>query len=137
METPAQVYPTPGTLDDVLGFEMLEATPDLCRAQFKVEKRVQQPLGLVHGGAYASLAESMVSLTTHVAVQDNGSFAMGMSNSTTFLRPASEGTIHAEAVLLHKGRTTWIWDVTFRDDEGRTCAVTRMTIAVRSQPGRE
>ena len=137
VETPAQVYPAPGTLDDVLGFEMLEATPDRCRAQFRVEKRVQQPLGLVHGGAYASLAESMVSLTTHVAVQDDGSFAMGMSNSTTFLRPATEGTIHAEGVPLHKGRTTWIWDVTFRDDEGRTCAVTRMTIAVRSQPGRE
>jgi 1,4-dihydroxy-2-naphthoyl-CoA hydrolase len=131
MSSPSQTYPAPGTLDDVLGFEMLEATPDRCRARFAVEQRVKQPLGLVHGGAYAAMAESMVSATTHLAVKDDGSFAVGQSNHTTFMRPASEGTVHAEGVPLHRGRTTWVWDVTFNDDEGRLCAVTRVTMAVR------
>jgi 1,4-dihydroxy-2-naphthoyl-CoA hydrolase len=60
-----------------------------------------------------------------------GSVAMGMSNSTSFLRPITAGTIHAHAIRLHRGRTTWLWDVTISDDDGRICALTRMTIAVR------
>lgn len=95
---------------------------------------IKQPLGLVHGGLYASLAESMTSLGTAAAVIGEGMMATGMSNSTSFLRPILEGTVHAHAVRLHRGRTTWVWDVTFSDDDGRTCAVTRMTIAVRPLP---
>ena len=54
------------------------------------------------------------------------------TNSTSFLRPITEGVVHAHATRLHRGRTTWVWDVRFSDDAGRTCAVTRMTIAVRA-----
>ena len=125
-------YPAPDTLDDVLGFELLEAGAERCRARFAVEGRVQQPMGLVHGGAYAALAESMVSVTTYRAVKASGGYAVGQSNQTTFLRPVTSGSVHAEGRPLHSGRTTWVWDVTFTDDEGRLCAVTRVTMAVRS-----
>ena len=84
--------------------------------------------------AGTALAESLVSVTTHGAVKDSGSFAVGMSNSTTFLRPVTGGYVHAEGRPLHRGRTTWVWDVTFTDDEGRVCAVTRVTMAVRPAP---
>ncbi len=127
-------YPVPGTLDDVLGFELLEATPERCRGRFTIEDRVRQPMGLVHGGAYASLAETMASLTTFQAVQDNGEIAVGQSNQTSFLRPVTEGTVHAEGRPLHRGRTSWVWDVSFTDDAGRLCAITRVTMAVRPQP---
>ena len=127
-------YPGEGTLDDVLGFELIEATPEGCRAQFAVEKRVQQPLGLVHGGAYAALAESMVSATTHLAVMGEGNFAVGQSNATHFFRPATEGHVHAEGSAIHRGRTSWVWDVRFTDDDDRLCAVSRVTIAVRPAP---
>ena len=130
-------YPTAGTLDDVLGFELLEATGERCRARCAAERRVQQPMGLVHGGAYAALAESMVSLTTHLAVEDNGEFAVGQSNHTTFLRPITRGHANAEGIPQHRGRRTWVWDVTFTDDDGRVCALTRITMAVRPQPPRE
>jgi 1,4-dihydroxy-2-naphthoyl-CoA hydrolase len=131
-ESPAvSAYPKAGTLDDQLGFELLEATPDGCRARFLVEDRVRQPAGLVHGGAYAALAESMVSLTTHEAVSGNGQQAMGQSNHTSFLRPVTEGAVHAEGHPRHRGRTSWIWDVEFTDDDGRLCAVSRVTLAVR------
>ncbi|HEY6780076.1 MAG TPA: PaaI family thioesterase [Thermoleophilaceae bacterium] len=133
-ESPLEGYPVPGTLDDALGFELLEAAPERARARFAVEKRVQQPLGLVHGGAYAALAESLVSITTHMAVVGDGNMATGQSNSTSFMRPITGGTVHAEARRLHRGRTTWVWDVDFRDDEGRLCATTRMTMAVRPLP---
>ena len=104
MDSPVRTYPAPGTLDDVLGFEMLEASPERCRGRFNVEKRVQQPLGLVHGGAYAALAESMVSATTHLAVEGDGNFAVGQSNQTHFFRPATEGVVHAEGTPIHRGQ---------------------------------
>ncbi len=47
---------------------------------------------------------------------------MGQSNSATFLRPMTEGTVHAVATSRHAGRTTWLWDVDFTDDEGKLCA---------------
>jgi 1,4-dihydroxy-2-naphthoyl-CoA hydrolase len=131
MDSPVRTYPAPGTLDDVLGFELVEVGPERCRARFAVEKRVKQPLGLVHGGAYASLAESMVSATTHLAVEGDGNFAVGQSNSTSFFRPATEGLVHAEGTPIHRGRTTWVWDVRFTDDEDRLLAVSRITMAVR------
>jgi 1,4-dihydroxy-2-naphthoyl-CoA hydrolase len=136
MESPVGVYPVPGTLDEVLGFELLEASADRCRARFAVEDRVRQVLGLVHGGAYAALAESMASISTARAVEHEGRIALGQSNNTMFLRPAGAGTILAEGVPLHRGRSTWIWDVSFTDDEGRLCAITRLTIAVRPQEAR-
>jgi 1,4-dihydroxy-2-naphthoyl-CoA hydrolase len=134
VDSPVEPYPAPGTLDDVLGFEMLEASPERCRGRFAVEKRVQQPLGLVHGGAYAALAESMVSATTYLAVAEEGNFAVGQSNATHFFRPATEGHIHAEGTPIHRGRTSWVWDVRFTDDQDRLCAASRVTIAVRPVP---
>ena len=133
MDSPVERYPAPGTLDDVLGFELIEASPEGCRARFAAEKRVQQPLGLVHGGAYAALAESMVSATTHLAVMEEGNLAVGQSNATHFFRPATEGLVHAEGTPIHRGRTSWVWDVRFTDDDGRKCAVARVTLAVRQQ----
>ena len=57
--------------------------------------------------------------------------ALGMSNSTTFLRPVTEGTVTAVGQPIHRGRTTWIWDLRFTDDRERLVAVSRMTVAVR------
>ena len=127
-------YPGAGTLDDVLGFELLEADGDRCTARCPVERRVQQPFGLVHGGTYAALAETMVSWATVIAVAPDGNLAVGQSNSTTFLRPITEGHVHAEGTPRHRGRTTWVWDVEFTDDEGRVCALSRVTLAVRPAP---
>ena len=69
-----------------------------------------------------------------LVVAPEGNMAMGLSNSTSFLRPITDGVVHAHATRLHRGRTTWVWDVRFSDDADRTCAVTRMTIAVRPAP---
>jgi 1,4-dihydroxy-2-naphthoyl-CoA hydrolase len=135
MDSPVRSYPAPGTLDDVLGFELLELSAERVRAQFAVERHVTQPFGLVHGGAYAALAESMVSMATLTAIEGDGMLAVGQSNSTTFLRPVTAGSVHAEGVPLHRGRTTWVWDVRFTDDDERLCAISRMTMAVRPQTG--
>ena len=89
-------------------------------------------MGLVHGGVFASMAESMTSLATAFAVRPDGRTAQGLSNQTSFLRPILDGTIHATARRRHRGRTTWVWEVEITDDDDRLCALVRMTIAVRS-----
>jgi 1,4-dihydroxy-2-naphthoyl-CoA hydrolase len=81
------------------------------------------------------MAESMASVATALAVREDGALAVGQSNATSFLRPITEGFVHAHGVRLHRGRTTWVWDVRFSDDADRTCAMTRMTIAVRALAG--
>ena len=97
----------------------------------QLRDELKQPMGLLHGGVYASIAESLASLATALGVLERGEAAMGLSNNTSFLRPVTEGAVHAHATRLHRGRTTWVWDVRFSDDAGHLCAVTRMTIAVR------
>jgi 1,4-dihydroxy-2-naphthoyl-CoA hydrolase len=135
MTEPPLVDATQGpVLDQVLGFELLGWDDEKARGRFSVENRVRQPFGIVHGGAYAALAETLASIATHTAVSGEGNLAMGQANHTSFLRPVSSGIVTAEARRRHRGRTSWIWDVDFRDEQDRLCAVTRVTMAVRPAP---
>jgi 1,4-dihydroxy-2-naphthoyl-CoA hydrolase len=120
------------------GFAALIGMQDLAQgedgaivATVPVRPELLQPFGLVHGGVYASIAETLASIGTFAGVHEQGMVAMGLANSTNFLRPMFSGTVHAQARPFHRGRTTWLWDVEMRDDDGRLCATTRMTIAVR------
>jgi 1,4-dihydroxy-2-naphthoyl-CoA hydrolase len=128
---PDPVLPPDRTFDALYGLEVLESTDERVRAQVRVRDEVKQMMGLVHGGVYASIAESITSAATAVAVFADGKSAQGLSNQTSFLRPITQGTIHAEARRRHRGRTTWVWEVDITDDDGRLCALVRMTIAVR------
>jgi uncharacterized protein (TIGR00369 family) len=123
--------------DALLGLELLDVTDETVTAQMTVRDELLQPFGLVHGGVLASIAETLASVGTLVAVVPEGNAAMGLSNQTSFMRPISSGVIHARAMRRHRGRTTWIWDIEISDGDGRLCALTRMTIAVRpqAQPG--
>jgi 1,4-dihydroxy-2-naphthoyl-CoA hydrolase len=121
--------------DRLYGLEFLSLSDTEVRARLPVRDELKQPAGLVHGGVYAAMAESMASFGTARVVYGEGARAMGLSNNTSFLRPVTEGVVHGLATRLHRGRTTWVWDVRFSDDSDRTCAVTRMTIAVRPMPG--
>jgi 1,4-dihydroxy-2-naphthoyl-CoA hydrolase len=120
--------------DRLFGMEFVSCSDTEVCARIAVRDELKQPAGLLHGGVYASMAESMASFGTALGVYEQGDQAMGLSNSTSFLRPVTDGVVHACATRVHRGRTTWLWDVRFSDDADRTCAVTRMTIAVRPAP---
>ena len=115
----------------LLDLEVTAWEEGMVRGNVDVRDELKQPAGLVHGGVYATIAESLASLATHIAVADDGRAAMGLSNQTSFLRPITEGRVHAEARARHRGRTTWVWEVDFTDDQGRLSALSRMTVAVR------
>ena len=122
---------TPSGFAEEIGVEWVNLNPDDAQARIAVEPRHLQPNGIVHGGVFASLAESLTSMATYGAVREEGMVAIGQANDTTFLRPIADGYINASARPRHRGRTTWVWDVEISDDEGRTCALARVTIAVR------
>jgi 1,4-dihydroxy-2-naphthoyl-CoA hydrolase len=121
----------PSGFAEEIGIEWLDLDPDDARARIAVEPRHLQPNRMVHGGVYASLAESITSASTYGAVRDQDMVVMGQANDTTFLRPIGDGHITAAATPRHRGRTTWVWDVEITDDDGRVCALARVTVAVR------
>jgi 1,4-dihydroxy-2-naphthoyl-CoA hydrolase len=101
----------------LIDVEILEETEDAVRAKVPVMDSLRQPLGLVHGGVYATIAD---------AITARGGRAI--SNQTSFLRPITEGTIHVSARRRHQGRTTAVWEVDISDDAGKLCALVRTTI---------
>jgi 1,4-dihydroxy-2-naphthoyl-CoA hydrolase len=117
--------------DGLYGLEILTLSDAEVTAQVVVRDELKQPAGLVHGGVFAAIAESVASFATWIAVRDEGRSAQGLSNHTSFLRPIVDGTIHAVGRRRHRGRTTWVWEVEISDDEARLCALVRMTVAVR------
>ena len=121
----------PSGFAEEIGIEWLSLDPDGASARIAIESRHLQPFGIVHGGVFASLAESLTSAATYQAVREDGMVAMGQANDTAFLRPISAGYATASSKPRHRGRTTWVWDVEIADDEGRVCALSRVTIAVR------
>ena len=116
-------------LDGVLGFEVVSIGDGEAVARFPIADRVRQRFGLVHGGAYAALAEMLATEATVRVVHPQ--VAMGLSNDTSFLRGARGAWITASGRARHRGRTTWVWEIDHTDDEGRLCAISRVTIAVR------
>jgi 1,4-dihydroxy-2-naphthoyl-CoA hydrolase len=122
--------------DALYGLELVELSDELVRGRVEVREELKQPAGLVHGGVYASIAESLASYGTAVAVMRQGKIAMGLSNQTSFLRPITTGVIDAHAIRKHRGRSTWVWEVEIYDEHAKLCVLTRMTIAVRDLDGR-
>ncbi len=119
--------------DAFYGMRIEHASGEEVRSHLVIEDRHKQPVGLLHGGVLASMAEAMASIGAWLAAgQDK--MSSGINNNTSFIRPFTEGTVHAVARPRHSGRTTAVWDVEFTDDQGRLCAVTRMTIAIRDMP---
>jgi 1,4-dihydroxy-2-naphthoyl-CoA hydrolase len=135
-EAPGFNVPLEQSLDGTLGFEMLEVGDDHARSRARVGNHLKQPYGLVHGGVYAAMAESLASIATAMAVQPDGNIAVGLSNHTSFMRPVIDGHVNAAARRVHRGSTTWVWEVELSDDEGRLCALSRVTMAVRPAASR-
>jgi uncharacterized protein (TIGR00369 family) len=134
---PGLVIPVEESFHGLLGLVVEEADENGARGTLPLRRELMQPWGVVHGGVFATIAESLASWATATVVVPEGKLALGLSNHTSFLRPIGAGSIHAVATRRHRGRTTWVWDVDMSDDQGRLCATGRVTIAVRAREERE
>jgi 1,4-dihydroxy-2-naphthoyl-CoA hydrolase len=121
--------------DRFYGLELIELGDELVRARVEVQDRHKQPAGLVHGGLYATIAESMAVAGTARAVSADRRTATGMSTQTSFLRPITGDRIEATARPRHRGRSTWVWEVEISDALGRLCVLSRVTISAGPRRG--
>ena len=80
------------------------------------------PWGIVHGGVYTTAVESAASVGASTAVRGQGQVAVGLTNTTHFLRSVTEGRVNVEAIALSQGRTQQLWRVDVRDEAGRLVA---------------
>jgi 1,4-dihydroxy-2-naphthoyl-CoA hydrolase len=124
----------PVHFDELIGTEWLSDDPDDARVRLRIRDELRQPFGLMHGGVMSTLVESVCSRATAGAVYDDGMAAMGQSIDVSFIRPVTEGAVEVRAKARHRGHTTWIWECEVVNEEGKLCALARMTIAVRRRP---
>ena len=117
-------------IHDSLGIRTVEAGPDRVVLEMDVDARVHQPLGLLHGGASAVLAESAASIGAFLACGDDES-SMGTDLNISHLRAKRDGVVRAVAVPVRKGRSIHVWSVDIVDEEGTLVAVARCTLAIR------
>jgi 1,4-dihydroxy-2-naphthoyl-CoA hydrolase len=80
------------------------------------------PWGIVHGGVYTSAVESAASIGASTAVKDRGMVAVGLTNTTHFLRSVTSGRVHVEAIALNQGRTQQLWRVDVKNQSGKLVA---------------
>jgi uncharacterized protein (TIGR00369 family) len=132
MSTPIELMreATKGTLADHLGIELLELEKERVVATMPVERRVQQPFGLLHGGASVALAETVASIGAWLHVAESGKAAVGLEINANHVRAVREGTVTATATPLHLGRQTHVWEIRITEARGKLVSISRCTLAI-------
>jgi uncharacterized protein (TIGR00369 family) len=111
------------SFDDQLGLKYLEIGPDAVRARLEINDKLLQPWGIVHGGVYCSIIESVASISGQMWLQEHGGGkVVGVNNNTDFLRAVSSGAVTAVSTPVHRGRLQQLWATTITDDNGRLIA---------------
>jgi 1,4-dihydroxy-2-naphthoyl-CoA hydrolase len=128
---PEPAIPIAQTFEGFLDLDWIELELDSVHVQFRVRENLKQPLGLLHGGVYAGVAETIASIATVNNVWRDGFIGSGLSNYASFLRPVTAGVVDVRARLRGHDDREWTWGHEFRDERGNLCALVDVTIAVR------
>ena len=112
-----------------LGMEFLEVGDDFIRGRVPVDERTRQPYGLLHGGVSVALAETLGSVAAgHVVAE--GHTVVGLDINANHLKSARSGWVTGIARPVHIGRSTQVWHIDMRNDDGELVCVSRLTMAV-------
>jgi 1,4-dihydroxy-2-naphthoyl-CoA hydrolase len=122
------------TLVESLGIEFTAVGEDYIEARMPVDERTMQPMGLLHGGASAALAETLGGAGAYLSVEE-GTVCVGLEINANHVRPAGRGWVTGRAEPLHRGRTTQVWNIAIRDEAKNLVCISRLTVAVRRSPG--
>ena len=122
-------------LPGLLGVRLTEATAERVRAEMTVRPELCTTGHVLHGGSHMALADTLGAIGTVLNLRP-GQRTVTTDSSTKFIAGAAEGSVvTAEAVALHRGRSTQMWQTTIRNAEGRLCAVVTQTQLVLATPG--
>lgn len=119
-----------GTMISQLGIKIIEIGDDFVRATMPVDKRTIQPMGLLHGGASAALAETLGSYAAMLCLNPAIEGAVGLEINANHIRSVRDGLVTGTARPLHIGRRTQVWEIRIEDEEARLVCVSRLTMAV-------
>lgn len=114
----------------LLGIVVLKRTHNAVVASMRVSPRVSQSLGLLHGGASLTLAETAASLGGMLHVDQSSECVVGLEINANHLRTKRDGLVTATAKPLHIGRRTQVWDIKITDEARKLICVSRCTMAV-------
>ena len=118
------------TLMETLDIRYTEIGSDYLIATMPVNSRVHQPMGLLHGGATVALAESVGSAASHYFTRDDSTEVRGIEINANHLRSVKAGIVQATARIIHKGRSTHLWEIKIEDEEGRLISICKLTCIV-------
>lgn len=119
-----------GKLSDFLGIRIVESTPEKITATMPVTEKHQQAMGILHGGASVALAETVASVGGWAQVADRGQVVVGQEINANHLKQARSGTLTAEGVPLHLGKSSQVWEIKIFDDSRNLICISRCTLAV-------
>lgn len=118
---------TQNTLMETLEITYVDVGPDYLVATMPVSPKVHQPLGLLHGGATAALAESVGSAASHLLIDTSAFEVRGIEITANHLKSVKSGVVTATASVLHKGKTTHLWKIEIRDEDQNLISFCKLT----------
>ena len=118
------------TLLENLGIEFTEIGNDHIIARMPVNERTQQPMGLLHGGASAALAESIGSTGSYLMINPKQQMAVGLEINANHVGSVHSGFVYGKGTIVHKGKTTHIWNIEIRDENEKLISICRLTMLV-------
>jgi len=116
-----------GTMMEVLGIEYLDGADGYLKARMPVDERTFQPAKLLHGGASMALAETLGSFGSALITNLNEYEVRGSQLSANHIRSAKNGWVIGEAMLIHKGKNTHVWNIDIKNEKGDLVSTCRMT----------
>ena len=117
------------TLCDHLGIEFIEIGDSHMTARMPVDRRTNQPMGIVHGGATAALAETVASAAANYCVE-KGKVCVGLDLNINHIRSVSSGYVMGTARPLHLGKSTQVWEIKIENQAKQLVSAARLTIAI-------
>ncbi|MBT4473194.1 PaaI family thioesterase [Flavobacteriaceae bacterium] len=115
------------TLMETLNIEFVDVTQDTVTARMPVNSRVHQPDGVLHGGASVALAESVGSAGAYIFLQDKNVSIRGIEISANHVKSIRDGFVYAHATILHKGRTTQLWQIRIENQDKELISLVKLT----------
>lgn len=120
-----------GSMAGHLGIEVTEVGDDFLTARMPVNAYTRQPLGYLHGGASAALAETLGSVAGLFTLNPEEYFVMGLEINANHVRAVRDGWVTGTARPLHLGRSTQVWEIRICDEDDQLVSISRLTLAVR------
>jgi 1,4-dihydroxy-2-naphthoyl-CoA hydrolase len=118
------------TMGEYIGIEWVEVGDNFVKAKMPVDRRTQQPYGLLHGGASCVLSETVGSIASALVVDHSKFVCVGLEINANHVRSARQGYVTGVATPLHLGGSTHVWDVKIYDEQQKLVCVSRLTVAV-------